>query len=206
MSKKLCLDTPWGLVLAGGLSSRLGQDKVRLRYGGQTLLERAYGLLARVCPQVAVSCRHRETAAGLPALLDATERVGPLGGILTALEAWGRPVLVLACDMPWMEEQGLRRLLEARSCRPAGALMTAWVRQGTPYVESLAAVYEPEAAAALRHGLATGVYQLTRLIPAQRRHAVPYTEAEAGWFFNVNTPAEAALLEAEAMPACCPGP
>ncbi len=185
----------WGLVLAGGLSSRLGQDKARLCYRGQTLVERAYALLTRVCPRAAISCRCLETAAGLPALLDATERVGPLGGILTALEAWSRPVLVLACDMPWMGEEALYRLVLARSQRSRQTLMTAWARQGTPYIEALAAIYEPEAAAVLRHGLNTGVYQLTRLIGPQYRHLVPYTEAEAGWFFNVNTPADAAQLD-----------
>ncbi|MEJ5243135.1 MAG: molybdenum cofactor guanylyltransferase [Desulfomicrobiaceae bacterium] len=184
----------WGLVLAGGLSSRLGRDKALLPFHGVPLVERAVALLSRVCPRVAVSSRRM--LPGLPILLDATERVGPLGGVLTALEAWQRPVLVLACDMPRMEEAALVRLLAARRARPAHALMTVWARYGTPYIEALAAVYEPAAAASLRQGLTMGVYQLSRLIPASHRHHLPYTEAEAHWFFNVNTPEDLAQLHA----------
>lgn len=188
----------WGLVLAGGLSSRLGRDKALLPYQGRTLVERAVVLLSRVCSHVAVSSRRM--LSGLSVLLDATERVGPMGGILTALEAWQRPVLVLACDMPHMEEETLQRLLAARDGRPPHALMTVWARYGTPYIESLAAVYEPAAASSLRQGLAMGVYQLSRLIPAERRHHLPYTEAEAHWFFNVNTPEDLAQLHQAGAP------
>jgi molybdopterin-guanine dinucleotide biosynthesis protein A len=194
-------DEIWGLVLAGGVSSRLGVDKTQLRLGGQTLVERAVALVSRLCPHVAVSCRQAAPQWGcLPLLLDVTQRVGPLGGILTALEAWQRPILVLACDMPWMEIQALRCLVEARARRSAGALMTVWARSGTPYIEALAAVYEPEAAPLLRAGLEAGVYQLSRLIPAPRRHHLPYGEAEAWWFFNVNTPEDWEKLQSAEAP------
>ncbi|MDX3925360.1 MAG: molybdenum cofactor guanylyltransferase MobA [Shinella sp.] len=78
-----------GVILAGGLSSRMGQDKVHVRLGGMTLLERA---ARRLHPQVS----HLAVNANGPVLLEpglempvipdsGPGRAGPLAGVLAAL-------------------------------------------------------------------------------------------------------------------------
>lgn len=87
-------------VLAGGLSTRMGRDKARVRLGRRTLL-------GYVCDAA--------RATGLPVRIirrDRVPRCGPLGGILTALQTSRADAeLFLACDMPFVPTELLRRLL-----------------------------------------------------------------------------------------------
>lgn len=178
-----------GVVLAGGQSSRLGQDKTAVLHQGETLLARAARLLGECCAQVYVSCRDpRIVPPALGVLQDETERVGPAGGIITALRRLGAPILVLACDLPFMEERFLSMLLTAREARPEHCVMTVWEQQGTGFLEPLVAIYEPAALSRLETGVAAGLFKLTRLIPAALRHTVVYAPYDSHVFFNVNYP------------------
>jgi len=92
-----------GAVLAGGGSRRMGQDKAVMELAGQTLMERAVGVLETVLEEVIVVAPRRRRYADLKVALvpDIRPNLGPLGGIHTALDhGAGRPVFVLACDMP----------------------------------------------------------------------------------------------------------
>src|SRR6476659_8186021 len=89
---------PVGLVRAGGESRRLGSDKAR--WDRAALPARAAGALAAVCAEVAVADRGRGLLPGRPSLVDGPGR-GPAAGILGGAAAYpGRPLLVLACDLP----------------------------------------------------------------------------------------------------------
>jgi len=94
-----------GAVLVGGSSRRMGQDKALLELGGQTLLERAIGVLETVVEEVVVvgPRRQRYTDMGVGLVSDARPGLGPVGGIHTALlHGAGRAAFVLACDMPFV--------------------------------------------------------------------------------------------------------
>lgn len=191
-----------GVVLAGGKSSRLGQDKTAVDYLGETLLERSARLLGTCCDTVYVSCRDpRKVPPGLHALPDETERIGPLGGIITALRRLGGPVFVLACDLPFMERRFLEALADARSARPAQCVMTVWEQEDSGFVEPLVAIYEQAALPLLERGIVDGVFKLTRLIPPQLRHTVPYGPEDSRSFFNVNYPQDLGRLQEAAISA-----
>src|SRR5262245_52595098 len=82
-----------GFVLAGGKSRRMGRDKALLPWGKVSLLEHMTQLLSTVAGRVQVVGR-----AELP---DIVSGKGPLGGILTALEATDRDAnLFVAVDLP----------------------------------------------------------------------------------------------------------
>jgi molybdenum cofactor guanylyltransferase len=116
-----------GLVLAGGKSSRLGQDKTRVLHEGQTLLTRTATLLQRHVEQVYISSRQSmDTGGPWPVIMDETERIGPAGGIITALRKLGGPIFVLACDLPFMEDSVIERLKAAREERPPHCVLTTW--------------------------------------------------------------------------------
>ncbi len=180
-----------GLVLAGGKSSRLGQDKTRVVHEGQTLLTRTAALLERHVDQVFVSSRQDiDTGGPWPVILDETERIGPAGGIITALRKLGGPILVLACDLPFMEDGVIKRLMAARQSRPHHCVLTAWQLKDSGFIENLVAIYEQESLPLLEEGVGRGLFKLSRLIPAELRHTVTYTEDERDIFFNVNYPAD----------------
>lgn len=183
------------VVLAGGRSSRMGRDKAAITLGGAPMLLRMVALARRFCPVVAVSGRDPSALVpDVPWFPDQTPGLGPIGGILTALERFGAPCLVLSCDLPLLDEATLARLLAAWRDRAPGSVMTTFLQQETGFIEALVSVYEPEAAPLLREALAEGCRKLSRAISPKRRHCVEYSVKDARPFYNVNTPEELARL------------
>lgn len=184
-----------GLVLAGGRSTRLGQDKVELPLNGQSLLARTAGLAVRFCSRVVVSGRNpADLGLDLDWLPDDEPGHGPMGGILTGLAHLGGPLLVLACDLPLLDEATVARLVEHRGSRPPGTVVTTFLQSATGFIEPLVAVYEDLARPHLAAALAAGERKLARALPEACRHLIPYGPEEAHVFFNVNYPADLAVL------------
>lgn len=108
------------LLLAGGQSSRMGQDKALLRCpNGETLLQRASVLLKRTgANQVLVSSHNPAVAAYgtlavSPVLEDHFPNRGPVSGIHAALRACNQmPLLILPVDMPLMQQSLLQALIQ----------------------------------------------------------------------------------------------
>jgi len=108
-----------GVIIAGGASRRLGKNKALERIGGRALIERVIDSLVPLTTEVlVVVARPKQTAA---LLLPSWVRVvtdrypgrGSLGGIFTGLEASAEPwSLVVACDMPFLNLDLLRHLIE----------------------------------------------------------------------------------------------
>jgi molybdopterin converting factor subunit 1 len=148
----------YGLVLAGGRSTRMRSDKAALTYQGHSQLERAMALLGALLPRTFVSVRADQSDDPLRArferIVDRHQDIGPIAGVLAAqsahpLAAW----LVLACDLPLLDNASLEYLLRSRD--PA-RLATAYRSSHDALPEPLCAIYEPASAAALTAHLAAG--------------------------------------------------
>lgn len=186
----------WAVILAGGKSLRLGQDKAALDVDGKPLLARMVELAERCCANVCVSGRDPAPfGIQVPWCADQTQGLGPIGGIMTALERFATPCLVLSCDLPFLNGSTLRRLLEAWRTKPPHAAMTTFEQAETGFIEALVAVYEPSALPILRTAAANGCFKLSRAIPRELRHCVIYTAEENHPFFNLNTPCELETLQ-----------
>ena len=110
-------------ILAGGLSTRMGRDKARLRIGGRTMLARI---------------RAVANVLGVPVRVirkDRVARCGPLGGIYTALiTSRAEAELFLPCDMPFITPE-LLRVLSARLKRGRlGVFAEADGMAGFPFI------------------------------------------------------------------------
>jgi molybdopterin-guanine dinucleotide biosynthesis protein A len=96
------------VILAGGLSSRMGRDKAKVRLGGRSLL---------------VIIRETARSLGFPVRVirrDLIPRRGPLGGVYTALRSSGAVRMVfLSCDMPLIPAGMISRVLKSLSVRRA---------------------------------------------------------------------------------------
>ena len=129
----------YGLVLAGGASRRMGQDKAALALHGRPQLDWACDTLARHCERVFVSIRADQqddpVRRGRPVIVDVHDGAGPIAGIAAAQaahpdSAW----LVLACDLPFVDDAAIeppdrssrrpaRRRLREQPRRLAGAAL-----------------------------------------------------------------------------------
>lgn len=131
------------VILAGGQSTRMGQDKAFLKLGGQSLLGRQIdAFVAAGADDILISGRRDAdySVFGRRVLYDQFSNVGPLAGIHTAMKGSNRPLmLVLAVDMPEVNATFLRSLLLA-SAAEKGVIPRAG-----GHVEPLAAIY-PRAA------------------------------------------------------------
>lgn len=192
-----------GLVLGGGRSRRMGQDKAGLTYAGRPQAQVAADLLAPYCAEVFLSVRADQTgetwARDYPLILDKFLDLGPLSGILSALQsdpaaAW----LVVACDQPRLDPATLAQLVAAR--RPQG-LATAFHSPFDGRPEPLCTIYEPLAYPRILQ--LVGLDQLCprRVLegPGVRLLDPPRPEA----LDNINTPEESAgvALAAGVAPA-----
>jgi molybdopterin-guanine dinucleotide biosynthesis protein A len=192
----------YGLVLAGGSSSRMRRDKAALVYQGRSQLDRAFELAGRHAAKVFVSVRAGQTQdparAGKPLIIDSVPGEGPIVGIQSAFAAYPDVAwLVLACDLPFLSDAALAHLLARRDPR---LLATAYLSAHDGLPEPLCAIWEPAAASALALYQAGGGHCPRKFLI---RHAARLVEAEDRRALdNVNTPEE----YAQALGALDPTP
>ena len=148
----------YGLVLAGGRSSRMGRDKAALPVGGRTQLEHAMTLLAPHVARAFVSVRADQRAdplrSGFEQIADTRDDLGPIAGIIAAQERYPQSAwLVLACDLPLLDAATLALLVRERAPE---RLATAFRSSHDALPEPLCAVWEPASRAALAAYVARG--------------------------------------------------
>jgi molybdopterin converting factor subunit 1 len=176
----------YGLVLTGGHSRRMLDDKAALPYRGQPQLQRAYELLDRHCVQTFVSVRadqqQDELRARWPQIVDEQADLGPLAGIAAAQAkfpevAW----LVIACDLPLLNEQAVQSLLQQRDPTRFASAYRGADRQPEP----LCAIWEPQSAAAICAAIAANKLSPRALL--QTGDTLPLEPADLQVLNNVNT-------------------
>jgi len=181
-----------GLVLAGGQSKRMGHDKALLRMDGETQLSRAVHLLESFVDRVFVSTRadqQDEPERGKFAqIVDQYHELGPIAGILTAMEAhpdagW----LVLACDLPNIDETTIRFLLENRSFDHP---FTAYKSSVDGLPEPLCAFYAAGASAIIKAFIDEGINCPRQVLIRSNTHLLDQVNPEA--LDNINTPEDLA--------------
>ena len=123
-----------GIVLAGGRSSRMGQDKALLALGKSDFLSQAVARLKPFCQQVWVNGNYPE----FDCIADAESFAGPLAGIESCLtqllEADACGLLIIPVDMPLLSELPIEQLVQQAKQSPAQALA---------YEQSLFPLYLP---------------------------------------------------------------
>lgn len=178
------------LLLAGGLSTRMGRDKASLLVKGETLWSRQLRLLCELKPQeICISARSVPAWAtpDVSLILDTPPSRGPLSGVAAALERMNTThLLVLAVDLPNMTSSHLSLLLSRSS--PGHGIVPS--QKG--YFEPLAAVYPKEATAAAQRALAANELSMqpfTRsLVQASLLKEYPLSAEEVSLYLNLNTP------------------
>jgi molybdopterin-guanine dinucleotide biosynthesis protein A len=180
------------VLLAGGKSSRMGQDKTGLIIDGVPLWQRQLATLRGIgAAEILISgptdgCY---LESGLPIIEDAELGLGPLGGIVTAIaSARHALVLVLAVDLPRMTSAYLQSLLADAPVVP----------RRRDRFEPLAAIYSKSFTEVFQRRLAQRRLSLQSAVHELfERNEISVRDvsvAEAPLFDNLNTPEDLAYL------------
>jgi molybdopterin-guanine dinucleotide biosynthesis protein A len=181
-----------GFILAGGASSRMGEDKSRLSLGGRTFVEAAAGALRAVAARVCVvSSRAGAGSHGLPVVEDLRAGVGALGGLHAALTSCGAEwAAVVACDLPFVTGGLLARLASARSDETDAVVPV----QGDGRLQPLCALYRARVCLERVEEMIRAGELRPRLLSSRvRARLVAFEElrdlaGSESFFVNVNTP------------------
>lgn len=138
-------DNLYGLVLAGGKSSRMQQDKGELQYHAaisqRTFL---YDLLNKFCAKTFISCRQNQLQnleKGQEFIVDEDLYGGPLNGLLSAHHQFAdKAWLILAVDLPLITTETIQKLLKERD---SSKMATAYATAASKLPEPLIAIWEP---------------------------------------------------------------
>lgn len=187
-----------GVILAGGLASRMGGgDKCLLPLGGTPLLER---VIARLSPQVdGLALNANGDAArferfGLPVIGDSIEGyAGPLAGVLAGLD-WAfdegyEAIVTAAADTPFLPED-LTVRMRATAEGMAQPLALAATPDGRQPTFGLWPVGLREE---LRGALEGGLRKVVLWTDQHGGRSAAFPDAAA--FFNINTPEDLAAAE-----------
>ena len=179
----------YGLVLAGGKSTRMGVDKGLIEYNGKPQREYMADLLGEFCAETFISCRPDQLdtlPAGYQGLGDTFMDLGPFGAIASAFRqkpdvAW----LVIACDLPLLDAFTLRQLVAARN---PSEIATAFNSPVNEFPEPLIAIWEPRAYPVLLQFLTQG-YSCPRKVLINSSVALLDAERPEA-LMNANFPAD----------------
>ena len=188
-------------VLAGGLSSRMGQDKALLVLEGQSLLERAVKLLQTTGAQQVLVSGRLDHPLGIPDLLP---HCGPPGAVLSLL-SWlhdrsqldGAPLLLIPVDMPLLTLPTLQRLITSaatgRGARYRDQIFPCILPASTSLHLHLQQLFSDE-----RH--LGGQRSLRSLLEFAHAVTVEDSSIAGREFRNFNTPSEWRGLESPVSP------
>jgi molybdopterin-guanine dinucleotide biosynthesis protein A len=195
------------IVLAGGKSLRLGRNKALEEIGGQTLIQRVINRLELLGTEVTVVVAQGDQLflpdSRTKVVVDVYPAKGALGGIYSGLKAAPSfHSLVVACDMPFLNINLLRYLMEL--C-PAFDVV---IPRLEGKLEPLNAVYSKNCLGPMESMLHAGRLRIADFLPAVRVRYVDDAEVEKFdpqrlSFFNINSEADLerakSLLEKEPL-------
>lgn len=102
-----------GLVLAGGKSSRMNQDKAFLHYHDIPQYKYVYNLLTPYCEQIFIS---HPKKLEFPTIKDSLKykEIGPLAGLLSAFDFMETDWFVIAIDYPLIELKDIELIFNSK--------------------------------------------------------------------------------------------
>lgn len=186
-----------GVLLAGGKSRRMGEDKRFILVGQRTLFERSCTVLSELFEEVCVVIAQDSPSlrAEVPVVRDLLPDCGSLGGLYTGLQrARTQHIFLAACDMPFLNPDVIRYLVRLKD--QADIVISQWANRLQP----THAVYSRGCLPVLEEMMNLHNRKIHSMVahPALRVRVIAETEIrkidhDGCSMFNINTPADLAL-------------
>lgn len=182
------MDLISGILMAGGKSRRMGQDKAFLTLKGKELYRYPLEKLEKFCSEIIISANNEKyNQLGYKVVHDEIQNIGPIGGIFSCLkETSNQKALILSCDLPFISDEYIQLLLSG--CRSSSICMGTNL-QGIP--EALISIMDKSILPFLNENISSGIYKMNRLLDhpescllsSDLLTGIPETN-----FLNINSP------------------
>jgi len=182
----------YGLVLAGGKSTRMGSDKTVMAWHGQEQRYYLADMQDKFCEEVFISCRAEQAHdidEHYKVLTDKIEGKGPLGAILTAFNAEpDKAWLVIASDLPLLDEATISQLIDNRDSNNIATTFES-PHDGLP--EPLITIWEPAALEAIQSLMQENISCPRKVLMRNLDRVKIIKPANPEALLNANTPDDA---------------
>jgi molybdopterin-guanine dinucleotide biosynthesis protein A len=183
------------LVLLGGKSSRMGEEKGLIQYHEKSQAEHLVFLLEEMGLEVFLSVREEQkenySFVNRRFVADQLQGAGPLGGIASAMRTFPQTAfLVLACDLPNLQKEQLEFLLKNRNPKVFATCYESPLDGGP---EPLCSIYEPKSFSALMKVWVNGKSCPRKMLFNRTVEILPIQDSN--FLVNANTPEERIQLQ-----------
>jgi len=180
-----------GIILAGGVSSRMGKDKGLCEFKGKPLVNHAIEVLVPLCNTILISSNNiiGYESFGFQVVADEFKGIGPIGGIYSSLrKSATKHNLVISCDTPFINMELLKYILSN-----SDNYDVVVPEHGNSFIEPLAAFYSSEIISHLESSIEKKDYKLMNFFKKVRFKSIRVDNIPGysiNLFKNLNTPEE----------------
>jgi molybdopterin-guanine dinucleotide biosynthesis protein A len=150
-----------GVILAGGKSSRMGNEKCMLELDGKPMLEHVLDRLRMCCNEILISTGNKSlNYLGYPLIADEFPERGPIEGIRRSLEAATNPAaLVIACDIPFLSHDLIKQM-----AAEAVTYDMVYLMLPSKQIQPLPVIFSKKVIPAMNNMISKSDYKLQNLI------------------------------------------
>ncbi len=187
-----------GIVLAGGRSSRMGEDKSLMKLNGKSLVEYSIDALRPICDKVIISSSNPAyDFTGCETWPDELPEQAAIIGIYSCLKRSETELnIILSCDIPLMSTSMIGFLLS----KSAAYDITVPIHENGQ-IEPLCGIYKKSSLGILKGYISKGNYSLKECIRTASHQFISVDSQipcnSPNLFLNINTPSDFGLLLSE---------
>lgn len=150
------------VILAGGKSSRMGEDKALMSFGEySTMAEYQYRRLKKIFKNVYISAKENKFDFDAEIIIDKYKTSSPLVAIASIIEELKEDFFLISVDMPLLSEQAIKRLLKSYN---EMASYNLYILQSSNGLEPTAAIYTKELLPNIQNQIENNIHKLNYLV------------------------------------------
>lgn len=164
------------ILLAGGKSTRMGEDKGLVLFNGMMMAEHVLAAAKKIASHILIiTTNPAYSRFGYTCIEDQLKDRGPLGGIYTGLMASStQKNIVLGCDMPFLSDRLLKELVS--NFADEDVLLT----EHKGLAEPLCSVYDKKCAAHIMSVLEQNQFKITSALAGLKTRVISFDKED--WF------------------------
>jgi len=179
-----------GIILAGGKSSRMGQNKALMRIGDKTLIEYVYDIINAFTPEIIISSNTEDYSfLNCKTIPDIYQNIGPIAGIYSSLKnSKYHKNIVISCDTPFVSSAIISELIKASN----GYDIT--ISKSNNFIEPLIGIYNKNILENLEDSISKKKYSIQKFIYSSNHKIIDIDktilEESKNSFININNQKE----------------